>query len=707
MALDIRGSLKNTKINANQYVVFEELLSNAIDAYLIRKNTEASLKSLKVDFRVEFFNRTLDASQVDFKIVCTDNGGGFGEEQIKAFVTKDTSYKDDLAIVGIGKCRGSGRIQFMHYFSNIKIDSTSQTGAKELRRVLLTIDPSVKEVTEGSFVAGTDSKSEVGTSISLEGIKTDVYDRHFKNRKIRDEFSAPALKYHILVTFLQRFVSLRERLGAFSIKFTTVYGQSVDTTELVPADLPQPLKSETVDVWATDEKGSPIGDPHKIAITQYKVSASQYKLRCNYVALCARSSTVKLITNRYLKSKALINGNIKGFYHIILIESPFLDEKANERRDDFDILHDADHGDLYRDSEITWENLFEKIDPLVEIMITPPDWSRDKLVQNVAQKFGISSTMISNADVRVHFGDTEEKVVKRVLDSYQQQIIKDTSEIFDIKQKITEVDPTSPEFREKVNEFAWKYSSSVKYIDMANLSQIVVRRAFVVEVLSLAITKGLAVQTQEDGRRKDEKIIHSIFFPMGKDNAEVIDHDIWLLSEEYQYFDYIASDKRLASYKWDGHDLLFDADIDEALEAVFSKKTEENGAKRPDIAIFSKEGAAVIVEFKSPDESLDEHVPDLMEYAQLLAAKSNGRLTKFYGYLIGSKLNANRLMGVVKSSCSNSYFATSDIREHQTNKLIGQIYYEILFYEDIVKRATKRLDTYKERLNLDFKLKRS
>ena len=38
MTLDIRGSIKNTKLSKNPYVVFEELISNAIDSYLIRKD---------------------------------------------------------------------------------------------------------------------------------------------------------------------------------------------------------------------------------------------------------------------------------------------------------------------------------------------------------------------------------------------------------------------------------------------------------------------------------------------------------------------------------------------------------------------------------------------------------------------------------------------------------------------------------------------
>ena len=63
MALDIRGSLKNTKINNNKYIFIDELLANAVDSYLIRKDSDdESIEGLKVEFIIEFFDKGL----VDF-----------------------------------------------------------------------------------------------------------------------------------------------------------------------------------------------------------------------------------------------------------------------------------------------------------------------------------------------------------------------------------------------------------------------------------------------------------------------------------------------------------------------------------------------------------------------------------------------------------------------------------------------------------------
>ena len=313
----------------------------------------------------------------------------------------------------------------------------------------------------------------------------------------------------------------------------------------------------------------------------------------------------------------------------------------------------------------------------------------------------MSPAMIHEAKVRVRYGDTEEAVVRRVLNVFQEDIIQDTSEIFDMKEEISLSDPTSDDYREKINNLAWKYASSLKTIDMVNLSQLVVRRAAVLEILEMAISTNLKIQDRS-GRQNNESIIHQIFFPMRSDSNETDDHDIWILNEEYQYYSYIASDKSLSSISWNGSELLFEPNIDTDLSDILTKNYENNTGKRPDIAIFGKEGSVIIVEFKAPGVNLDEHIGDLMEYATLLCAKSNGKLKKVYGYLIGTDINANRITGYKRFPNDKGWFNTTDIMEHSTGARIGELYSEILYYQDIVDRAQMRLNVYKKRLDLNF-----
>lgn len=57
MTLDIRGSIKNTKLSLNRYVVFEELIANAIDAYLIRRAIDQSAPDMNIEIEVDFLRR--------------------------------------------------------------------------------------------------------------------------------------------------------------------------------------------------------------------------------------------------------------------------------------------------------------------------------------------------------------------------------------------------------------------------------------------------------------------------------------------------------------------------------------------------------------------------------------------------------------------------------------------------------------------------
>ena len=90
MTLDIRGSLKNTRISKNPLVVVDELLANSIDAFLIRKRDEADAVALEVTLKVKATKADLLGEVYDLEITCEDNGCGLGPEQRKAFLTKDT-----------------------------------------------------------------------------------------------------------------------------------------------------------------------------------------------------------------------------------------------------------------------------------------------------------------------------------------------------------------------------------------------------------------------------------------------------------------------------------------------------------------------------------------------------------------------------------------------------------------------------------------
>lgn len=699
LTLDIRGSLKNTRISGNPLVVIDELLANSIDAFLIRQSSDSTAISLRIRLGVKASRLDLLGTDYDLEVECQDNGCGLGPEQLKAFLTKDTSYKDDLNMPGIGQCKGSGRIQFFHHFGEISISSIYDIGAKKYcitldslrdRRVLEEDNFTVKEIKTG----------DVGTSIRLRQLSPKVREKVLTSTDAQRLLSAEQIKQHVLVNLLQRFVGLKDALGEFVIEFSSEMGDLKSTAALKPSDIPG--HNSKFPIIAKHVEGE-LEVSADLLVTHYKLPAGQYALPANIVGLCAKSAIAENITTRYLKTKTLVNNPIDGNFHIVLVEGSLFDQGVNEQRDGFDKIPDSDgSADLFEGIQVTFEDIYAALDEKVQQLIAPPDWSREKIVENVARDYGVSEEMLSHSKTRVTFGDTPSEVAKRVLTNLQIKVVDETSSLRAMREAIRGLSPDSDDFRRRIDALSWEYAASLKTIDMANLSQLVVRRSNLIEVLDLAVRKGLHAQTElkEGQRRRDEALIHNIFFPMRKDSREVTDHDVWLLSEEYHYYDYIASDKPLSKIKWEGDKLLFEPDVDDEVSRMLARIKDDNKAGRPDIALFHEEGSVVIVEFKAPGVSLDAHVGDLMEYATLLAAKSNGRLKKFYGYLIGDTINPIRLQGYTKLPGAGGFFSTNNILEPTTQVAIGQLYSELLYYEGVVDRARKRIGVYQDRLKL-------
>ena len=390
---------------------------------------------------------------------------------------------------------------------------------------------------------------------------------------------------------------------------------------------------------------------------------------------------------------------INGNFELILVESDFLEGKVNNQRDGFDIPFDCSINGAIEPS-ISLADIIESLEDYVFSVLTPKDFDRSKLIKSTENKFGISNSMLEQTNIKIRFSDTEENIAKRVLKKYQEEIIKETSDIFNMKEQLLLLDPRSEDFRNKVNEISWKYTSTIKTMDMSNLSQLVVRRTSMIEILKQAVNLMLNCQiTNKSERRDDEKIIHNIFFPTGRDNTESIDHDIWILNEEYHYFEHIASDKALASIPWNDGSKLFDSDIDDSLEKLFEKNNSEHNKKRPDIAIFNQEGSAIIIEFKGPEVPLQDHIPDLVQYSRLLAAKSKGKIKKFYGYLIGNTLDESRMpTNFTRFPSGLGYFSTGRIENPENGMSYGELYSEVLFYNQFIDRAENRLNVYKKKL---------
>ncbi len=297
MTLDIRGSLKNTRISKNPLVVVDELLANSIDAYLIRRSTEANPPPFSAKLRVSGTPADLLGESYDIIIECEDNGCGLGPEQLKAFLTKDTSYKDDLSIPGIGQCKGTGRVQFFHHFTELAISSVYRA-VGGVHHVYLPPISDRKAIEPEDFEIEERTSGEVGTKITLAKVEPKLRDTLFSAVSVQRLFNAGAIKQHVLFNLLQRFVSLTEELDGFSIEFSSDLDGGKSQETLQPKDIPEHTTVEPITVEHVEGDNSVSAE---FNVTHYKLNALEYPLPQNLVGLCAKASIADVITARYLK----------------------------------------------------------------------------------------------------------------------------------------------------------------------------------------------------------------------------------------------------------------------------------------------------------------------------------------------------------------------------------------------------------------------
>ncbi|WP_222020684.1 hypothetical protein [Rhizobium laguerreae] len=63
------------------------------------------------------------------------------------------------------------------------------------------------------------------------------------------------------------------------------------------------------------------------------------------------------------------------------------------------------------------------------------------------------------------------------------------------------------------------------------------------------------------------------------------------------------------------------------------------------------------------------------------------------------------MLGWKKFASGRSYFHTSNLQDPVSGRVLGELYAETLFHDDVVDRASKRIGVYRDKLRIDFSKK--
>jgi hypothetical protein len=196
--------------------------------------------------------------------------------------------------------------------------------------------------------------------------------------------------------------------------------------------------------------------------------------------------------------------------------------------------------------------------------------------------------------------------------------------------------------------------------------------------------------------------LHNLIFQQNTTTAEK--SDLWIINEDFIYFQGI-SEFQLSEIKFNGENIIRE-DLSAEEKQFITSIGEKRLDKRPDILLFPQEEKCIIIEFKNPDVSVSQHLNQINNYATLLRnfSKPEMKLTTFYGYLIGEKIEPNDVRAY-DADFKNAYNFDYLFRPSKTIAGMfsnegkdGSLYTEVVKYSTLLERAKNRNNIFIKKL---------
>ena len=304
--------------------------------------------------------------------------------------------------------------------------------------------------------------------------------------------------------------------------------------------------------------------------------------------------------------------------------------------------------------------------------------------------------------LEANINDSVEDILAKAY-SYDAKLIAKQDAVYEEKVKqLEDLNPISVTYQDDLEKLVKELSEAIPLQSKESLSRYVTRRALVLELFKKLIDKQTAVQKGVE-RAIDEKLIHNLIF--NQHSTDSANSDMWLLNEDYLHYSG-CSEYKLKDITVDGKKLFKDV-IDEEEQKYLTSLGEDRMAKRPDILLFPSEHKCVIIELKSLDANISNYLHQVNKYATFIRSYTTDDfyIDTFYGYLIGEALQPNDVRAAdgdfkYDPKFNFCYRPSKNIinLSDDSGKTDGSIYMEAMSFSELIKRASERNESFKERL---------
>ena len=518
-------SFKNSSI----YVSIVEAIVNSIQAIEEKNNIKNGVISVKFirEPQLQLLEMKEESLPAVIKIEIEDNGVWFNKKNRESFSTVYSTYKQDRWGLWFW------RISYLSFFDSIDFLSIyeEKNGEKKQWTWKFTGDDEFFNFQESI------SDKETKTNLVLSNIK-----QRFKNSIDKD--------FDVIVRRI-----CEKLLGFYAFEYKLPKIVFEDSLDWKTIEYSQFLK-ETSKIKKIETKK----DSLKVKETLFNISFIKvYKTQLgNSVHLCAHSRDVLHYSMQEIEK---------------LFQDPFLDQDGKYS---IQVYIGSEYFDQYVNSERNW---FEFPDSFWESwlfftcesisMEDILEWIRSILKEELREDYEERETRKNNI-IDVYFRDNPYysefvQIIKKQnwgTGLKPQDIEQEISKLmFNKKQKVyTAFDNMKKGFisdEEEVNEIV----KSLTEVGKIELSKYVVNRKKVIEILDDKLWYiNQEIQKGNDSDFEQEKIVHSIIFPMKKDSEEIsyFNHNLRLLDERLSFSEYISSDNSIEAENphWDRADIL-------------------------------------------------------------------------------------------------------------------------------------------------------
>jgi hypothetical protein len=698
--ISYEGTLSKIEMKKGELLQpFFEAFSNALESIKILKRNHKYDESGCIDITL-YAKSDLAGDAIFDELEIKDTGVGFDDIEYKRLNT--------LNDVGKGfKNKGSGRIQFLHSFDKTEVvsdyrDHDSSTGFKQRSFIL---SKNTRFLKENAIICELFAKEiEVNHSSSKVVFKTLLSSKN-KDIYFFNTLDTEILKEALLFHYMDYFCENLDTLPKISIHYI-VNQSSKDTRHITTDDIPKLDKNKSLDIYYSAFNGSEfIKQTNKESLTIKAFKIPSEKLKENIIALVSKGEIAKKIELRHLKP----NSHIAGNRYLFLISGDYIDDADSDTRGDLTIrtkkvCKESNNADDLE--EIFMEDIESEANKQILTLYPEIKKEEDNAILNInvlKEMFYFSESVSKELIKKININDSDYTILKKVYDSEAKVIAekdaKTKEKISSINNSLNEISTISDEYQDQLKIQVDEFLETIPMQNKMALSHYVARRKLVLELFNKIINKEL--DTQNNGSKSfNEKLLHNLIFQQSSNDPS--NSDLWLVNEDFVYFQGI-SEESLGKLLLNGESILKEHLTEE--EETYKTKQEGDAArKRPDVLLFPNEGKVIIIEFKSLDTNISEHLTQINRYASLLnnLSKDSYNFTTYYGYLIGENIDIDDVRdndGDFVSAHNFDYlYKPHKIIAGKFGRQDGSLYTEIIKYSTLLKRAQKRNEIFINKL---------